>query len=157
MDVSYENVIAAWLVADGQTLIAPQYPLRIGEPTMAEPVRWPDILAVQPKNRRAFLCEVTWSKDWSRHGKKIAEYRDHIDNIRASLEHWLGIEGEAWQISVWYFVPAAHVEKIRSMETGVDFPLKVTSLESIKPWSYTWGYRKADAQEDGTNGERSVL
>lgn len=38
MDVSYEYVIATWLVADGQTLIAPQYPLRFGEPTMAEPV-----------------------------------------------------------------------------------------------------------------------
>lgn len=151
MDVSYENVIAAWLVADGQTLIAPQYPLRIGEPTMPEPVRWPDILAVQPKDRQVFLCEVTWHDGWSRHGQKVAEYHEHIDNIRATLEHWLGIGGEAWQISVWYFVPEAHVEKIGSMEPRDSLQLRVTSLESIKPWTYTWGYRNARSLENGTN------
>lgn len=146
MDIFCEEAVATWLVADGRTLIAPQYPVRIGDPTTREPVMWPDILAVQPKDRQIFLCEVTWAEPSSRNRDKIAKYRDHLENIRASLEHWLGIgdDGDGWQFSVWYFVPAAHVEKIEEMKTD-DLRLKVTALEDLKPWTYTWGFREPDS------------
>lgn len=74
--------------------------------------------------------------------RKIAGYQDHLDNIRASLDHWLGIGGEEWRISVWYFVPEhPHASKIRSMKPGNALGLCVTSLETITPWNYTWGFR----------------
>ena len=102
IDIYFEGAVAAWLVADGRTLIAPEYPLGIGEnPELKEPVRWPDILAVRPKDKHLFLCEVTWGKDWKKFGDKIADYRGHLDNIRESLDYWLGIEKEEWSISVW--------------------------------------------------------
>lgn len=143
MDTTYEDIVAAWLVADGRTLIASQYPLRIGEPSASEPVRWPDILAVRPKEKHVLICEVTWSKDWSRLRKKIAVYRDHVDNIRASLENWLGVGDEAWQLSLRYFVPDADVIKIEeSIDPDDRLPVKFTPLESIKPWTYTWGFRE---------------
>ncbi len=143
MDISYEEAVSTWLVADGRTLIAPQYPVRIGEATRSKPVRWPDILAVRPKDRQIFLCEVTWSKDWSRLCRKIDEYHDRLDDIRTSLDHWLGIGCAEWQVSVWYFVPEAHVDKIGSRRPYDGSFLKVTPLESIKPWTYAWGFREA--------------
>ena len=144
MDIYYEEAVATWLVADGRTLIAPQYPVRINAPTADTPVTWPDILAVRPKDKEVFLCEVSWSRDWTRHCQKFTKYRDHRENIHASLEHWLGVGGEEWQLSVWYFVPEKHVEKIEGMMGCAGLPLKVTALESIKPWTYAWGFRKTE-------------
>ena len=143
MDIDFDEAVATWLVAEGRTLIAPQYPLRIGEdPAAKGPVKWPDILAVRPRDRHIFLCEVTWDKNWKKFGDKIADYREHLDNTRANLNHWLGIGDKEWEISVWYFVPEhPHVAKIRSMRPDDELGLCVTALETITPWNYTWGFR----------------
>ena len=60
MDIEFEEAVATWLAADGRTMIAQQYPLRIGEdPAAKGSVKWPDILTVRPKDKDIFLCEVT--------------------------------------------------------------------------------------------------
>lgn len=148
MDINFGEAVATWLVADGRTLIAPECSLGIGEnPALKDPVRWPDILAVRPKDKHIFLCEVTWGKDWRKFRDKIADYHDSLDNIRASLDHWLGVGDKEWRISVWYFVPKhPHVGKIRSMKPDNGIGLYVTSLETITPWKYTWGFRDAGTE-----------
>lgn len=145
MSVYFENIVAQWLMADGRTLITEEYPLRISHATefthKGQKVRWPDILAVRPKDKDIFLCEVTWLKSWSKIQEKIEEYSEHEDKIRSCLEHWLGIGDVGWDLKIWYFVPSKHTERIQSMACN-GLLLKTTTLEEIKPWTFTWGFRE---------------
>ncbi|MCY4151102.1 MAG: hypothetical protein OXE94_02560 [Aestuariivita sp.] len=58
--IQAEETVATWLVADGKTLVAPQYLIGIGpNPRIREPYKWPDILAVRPKDKQILVYEVT--------------------------------------------------------------------------------------------------
>ncbi len=155
MDINAEETVETWLVADGRTLVAPQYALGIGtDPEIKDPYRWPDILAVRPKDREILLCEVTWSKGWSDLRKKISGYRSHSNNIRAGLKHWLGIGDEKWRIEIWYFVPQENVGHFMSnvihhktIENDDGMAVKVVPLEETVPWKYVWGWRESYVPE----------
>jgi len=163
MDIYAEETVATWLVADGRTLIAPQYPLGVGnDPKARKPVRCPDVLAVRPSDRKILICEVKWSKvwNWSEHRKKIADYRNHLDNIRAGLDHWLGLgidDGRReWKISIWYFVPGKYVGEFRSnvmehetIKTDGGMEVSAVPLEETVPRKYTWGGRENYVPENG--------
>ena len=144
----YQSIVAEWLTADGRTLVAQEYGLRTSHvqefKVKGQKNLWPDILAVRPRDKRAFLCEVSWSKDWKRTGEKLAKYHELMPQIRESLDHWLAIPtSNDWVVHVWYFVPEAQVEKTKQLGPA-GLGLRVSSLDQIKPWTYTHGWRVPD-------------
>jgi len=150
MDIYAQETVETWLVADGRTLVAPEYALGIGEdPKVRDPYRWPDILAVRPKDSQILLCEVTWGKGWKKFRDKIADYREHSDRIHAGLRHWLGVGGKGWFIEIWYFIPRDNVPAFRSnvienetVANDARMAVKVVPLEQTVPWKYLWGWRE---------------
>ncbi|MCY4460434.1 MAG: hypothetical protein OXC26_08575 [Albidovulum sp.] len=141
----YQSVVAQWLVSDGRTLLAEEYYLRTSHVTefkhSDQECLWPDMVAVRLNDKEVFLCEVTWSRGWSRIEEKLENYADRMPSIRESIECWLGIPQD-FELRIWYFVPEGHIEKIKAKKPP-GLKLDFTALEEIKPWTYTHGQRKA--------------
>ena len=144
MDFFRSNV-AEWLVSDGKTLLAEEYYLRTSHVRefkhKGHAYLWPDIVAVRLCDKEVFLCEVTWSNDWSKIKRKLDKYAERMPGIREALEFWLGIPPE-FNLSIWYFVPEDHIEKIKGRKPP-GLQLDFTPLEQIKQWEYTHGLRPA--------------
>lgn len=144
----FQTVVGEWLTADGRTLIAQEYGLRTSDvrsfKSKNQTNLWPDIVAVRLMDKKVYLCEITWSRDWQRIKLKLDNYWNLLPSIKDALECWLGIpQTEEWAVSVWYFVPESHTMRIMAMRPG-ELNLRVTKLEDIKPWTYTHGWRQPD-------------
>ena len=106
---------------------------------------WPDLVAVRLNEKKAFICEVTWSKNWSEIKIKLDKYADRTEDIQKSLHHWLGINHD-FEVRIWYFVLKDNIKKIRERKLQ-NLRLVFTSLEKIKPWRYTHGFRERDGDD----------
>ncbi len=141
----FQSIVADWLVSDGRTMVAEEYYLRTSHVRdfkhPNQTYLWPDIVAVRLCDKEVFLCEVTWSCNWSRIKTKLDKYAVSMPNIREALEIWLGIPQD-FNVGIWYFVPKDHIEGIK-VRKPLDLQLKWTPLEETLPWTYTYGQRDA--------------
>ena len=146
----FQSIVAEWLVSDGRTLLAEEYYLRTSHVRELkhrdQTYLWPDIIAVRLHDRKVFLCEVTWSRNWSAIKRKLEKYAEHMPEIRDALEHWLGIPHD-FGMSIWYFVPENHICKIGERKPR-GLQLDFTSLEDVQPWKYTHGQRFTDGPDN---------
>lgn len=142
----FQNTVAEWLGSDSRTLLVQEYYLRLSNHEVLsssnQEYRWPDIVAVRMADEQVFLCEVTWSGNFSELARRVTAYFERLEAVRTSLRYWLGIP-EGWQIAVWMFVPRGHVPKLAS-KARPDWRVRFTALEDIRPWEYVHGCRPAD-------------
>ena len=144
----YQSIVAQWLVSDGRTFLAEEYYLRTSRVRefkhRDQTYLWPDIIAVRLRDRKVFLCEVTWSRNWGTIERKLEKYSENMPEIRDALDHWLGIPHD-FDASIWYFVPEDHIAKIRERN----------ALGSVASCSPRWrksshgNIRMANAVTDG--------
>lgn len=110
----YEKLVEAYLLNRRDTLIAPQYLIRVNGRD-----RYPDVLAVRPKEKTFYLVEVTESREARVLLPKLRDYHDCADWIADRLAADFGIEGAKWHVKPWVFIRKLAEDHFRKALTDV--------------------------------------
>jgi hypothetical protein len=143
----FEGVVADYLSADRAMFVNPQCRIQLAPgDTPRKGEHWYcDILAINLREKRVYLCEVTLSRSVATLYKRLREWDAHWPEIRAGLVRDCGVDPE-WQVQPWVFVPESQMElverrvrRLPERDGAADqMPMPVvTSLESVTPWLYT--------------------
>jgi hypothetical protein len=142
----FEGVVADYLSADRAMFINPQCRIQLhaGDTPKKGEHWYCDILAVNFRERTAYLCEVTLSKNVAALDKRLREWSANWSLIRDALERDNRILAD-WDVRPWAFVPDAQSELVRQKvrqflhpnggREQMPEPL-ITSLEDVTPWQY---------------------
>lgn len=99
-----------------------------------------DALAINLRDKKVFLCEVTYAKGMSDLVKRLKGWNDNWEGVRAALVRDSWVDGD-WEVRPWLFVPKDFAESLKTKlisalgpEESWSLRPKVTTLESIPPW-----------------------
>lgn len=143
----YQIVVNEYLRANRSTFINTECCIQLNEgdnPDTSGPHWYCDALAVDLKQRKAFLCEVSYAKSLTALGERLKSWSANWPLLRVALERDCGIAAD-WAVRPWVFVPLeaekaleGQLAKIKGMGTGegqMPYP-KQTWLQDAVPWKY---------------------
>jgi len=159
----YQGVVYDYLQqVDGAMFIKAECPIQLDEGKIPpKGTSWIcDALAVNLREHKAYLCEVSYSNTLHALAKRLEEWSKEWPRLRAAIVRDLSIPKE-WDVQPWLFVPAHLREKLdtkllalanssSNVGTAAMPTPRVDSLESVAPWNYkpfslTSGEKKPDA------------
>jgi hypothetical protein len=137
----YQGVVTEYLRANRATFINPEFLLQLDAGSAVKGRSWyVDALAVNLKEQRVYLCEVTFAKGLSRLLKRLSEWAAHWPSIPDALYRDAGISRE-WSIRPWVFIPLTQVEHFKAKRPKMACDAKITPLEMCQPWLYrSWDH-----------------
>jgi hypothetical protein len=137
----YQGVVTEYLRANRATFINPEFLLQI-DAGLAPKGRswWVDALAVNFKEQRTYLCEVTYAQELGALLKRLAEWATHWSAIRIALTRDAGIPVD-WVVRPWIFIPETLVPRFTAKRPQMPCVPRVTPLEMCQPWRFcTWDH-----------------
>ena len=111
----YEKLVEGYLLTDRQTLVAPQYLVRINGRD-----RWIDVLAVRPKERVFYLVEVTENRKPNVIAQKLKDYHAAAEWLAERLALEIGFDGR-WQAIPWIIIRREAEPAFRAALEGIHF------------------------------------
>jgi hypothetical protein len=150
----YQGVVSDYLRADRSIFLNTEFCLQknaAANPDGSGPHWYVDAVAVSFRERRIYLCEITYAKGLSALLKRLSGWNEHWADIRAALIRDAALPAE-WPVRPWLFVPEALVPSLASKlealsaEKSWSFPL-VTTLEMTQPWQYRSWHRPEEARK----------
>jgi hypothetical protein len=153
----FQGVVTAYLRADRAVFVNTECCIQLhpGEnPDRTGPHWFCDAAAVNFRERRVYLCEVTYSKTLGALNKRLVDWATHWPLLRVALTRDCHVPGN-WPVQPWLFVPNAlqsalkdRLHKIANIGDGAEqmpYP-KTTDLEAVAPWKYqSWNRRDESA------------
>jgi hypothetical protein len=135
----FQGVVAEYLRADRSCFINTEFWIRGNELKPYDRPHWfVDALAIHMKQRRVYLCEVTYAKKAPALMKRLESWRDNWPTIKKTLVEDIGISPE-WPIRPWIFTPKHIRESIEPAVRNLNKDTRFTDLEAVLPWLYkTW-------------------
>jgi hypothetical protein len=142
----FEGVVTDYLSADRAMFVNPQCLIQIsaGDTPKKGEYWYCDILAVNFRESRAYLCEVTLSRSLAALDKRLREWSANWPLIRDALKRDNLIPTD-WDVRPWVFVPKDQeklaerkLSQLHNPNSGreqMPEPL-VTFLEDVTPWKY---------------------
>jgi len=116
-----------------------------------------DAVAVDFKEKKVYLCEVSYSSTLHALAKRLEAWSKEWPTLRDRIrsDHWIP---DSWQVQPWVFVPEGLRKKLderlsalakASSNVGEDrMPTpEITHLESVVPWKYRERERASDATQ----------
>lgn len=145
----YQGVVYDYLQEfDGAMFIKADCPIQLGRgKTAPKGTFWYcDAVAVNLRDKKVYLCEVSYAKSLFALAKRLGEWSKEWTKLRAAIVRDFSIP-DSWQVQPWVFVPAelektlekrlAALPTASSSAGAAAMPTpKVTSLESVAPWKY---------------------
>lgn len=99
-----------------------------------------DVVACDLRKSTAYLCEVSYSRRLSSMTKRLHEWHEHWDLLRAALSRDCCIP-PGWDVRPWLFVPTDLVpilvkglRQIAGDLSALRYRPKITTLEATLPW-----------------------
>lgn len=137
-----ESLVLEYLRADRSVFVNTQCCIQLFDspnPDTSGPHWYCDLVAVNFKEKRVYLCEVTYSKTLASLLKRFASWDEHWCDLKAALVRDCGLPVD-WEVIPWAFIPEhlqqKYEEKLLTTKThNMPYP-KLTTLESILPWHY---------------------
>jgi len=121
-----------------------------------------DIVAIDLRYGRIWLCEVSYAKGLSSLFKRLGEWSSKWGNVCARLkaEACLTDEMQTWPIYVWAFIAPktdernnwkAEKDKIEHLQFG-GHKARITELDQVAPWAanrwpISWGPKDIEASQ----------
>lgn len=142
----YQGIVADYLTGDPTVFVKPECCIRLNpEGRLMKGDHWYcDILAISLHERRAYLCEVTYSQTLGALQRRLRDWAENWSSICAALTRDNRVPDD-WEVRPWVFVPRAQEElarakiaKIRAERDGSEAmpEANVTCLEDVVPWLY---------------------
>ena len=145
----YQGVVYDYLQeVDGGMFIKAECPIQL-EPgkSPAKGAFWYcDALAVNFREKKVYLCEVTYSSTLHALAKRLEAWSKEWPKLRGAIVRDCSIP-DSWQVQPWVFVPQALRQRLdeklsvlANSKSNVGkgaMPIpRVDSLESVAPWNY---------------------
>lgn len=157
----YQGVVGEYLKADRSLFINAECCIQLNQhknPDGSGPHWYCDALAVCPKDKMVFLCEISYSKKLGSLRKRLASWNEHWPGLRTALFRDCGIPIE-WLARPWLFVP--HTEITGIVRALVTLPklgdssnqmpdARITPLEDVVPWNYCSWNREGEKDKPET-------
>lgn len=154
----FQGVVTEYLRANRATFVNTECCIQLHDspnPDNSGPHWYCDAVAVNLKEKTAYLCEVTYSKSLSALVKRLTGWATHWPLLRVALSRDCGIP-EDWVVRPWLFVPSSLGEALhqnlaklpQTGDAGIMMPnAKVTWLEDVVPWKYKSWNREHDGND----------
>jgi hypothetical protein len=149
----FQGVVTEYLRADRAVFVNTECCIQLnpGEnPDQTGPHWFCDAVAVNMREQRVYLCEVTYSKTLSALNKRLIEWAAHWSLLREALIRDCQLPRN-WPVQPWLFVPNAlqtplnsKLLRISNVGDGAgQMPRpRTTDLEDVAPWKYpSWNRR----------------
>ncbi|GAB3727130.1 hypothetical protein GCM10028862_03330 [Luteimonas pelagia] len=152
----FQGVVTEYLRADRAVFVNTECLLRLdndGEPKRDR--HWYcDALAVNIKEKKVYLCEVTYSRSMQALVQRLRLWAQHWPDLCAAIQRD-SVPGESWSFQPWIFIPrgqeGALLAKLGSLPPSLGTAsswLRITYLEEVLPWRYsTWDRRETALAE----------
>ena len=149
----FQGVVTDYLRANRATFVNTECCIQLNpgaNPDTSGPHWYCDAVAVNLREQKGYLCEITYSKTLGALSKRLASWAGSWPDLRAALQRDCGIPFE-WAVRPWLFVPqqledllAQQLSKLPgSGKPGEQMPKsKVTWLEEVTPWKYNSWHRE---------------
>jgi hypothetical protein len=138
----YEGVVMEYLRAEPNVFVNTQCNLQLVPG--AENYWTCDLIAVDLRQKAAFLCEVTYSESMGALLKKLRAWHSQWPAVRNAVTRDCAIP-ENWDIRPWLFVREdrrafldTKLAEIAASPGSMPEPL-VTTLDMVVPWRYRYG------------------
>lgn len=143
----YQGVVAEYLRADRGVFLNPEILLQLERGASPKKGRswYCDLMAVSLREKKVFLCEVTYSSSVSALIKRLGAWKTHWIELNLALQRDCCVD-PSWPVVPWVFLPESrrpvYEHKLATLgeftEHGMPVP-KFTALEDVVPWKYcTW-------------------
>jgi hypothetical protein len=162
----FQGVATEYLRADRAVFVNTECCIQLnpGEnPDRTGPHWFCDAVAVNFREHRVYLCEVTYAKTLGALNRRLIDWATHWRSLRLALTRDCHVPGD-WPVQPWLFVPNAlrsalnnRLLKIMTIADSAEhmpYP-KTTDLEAVAPWQYnSWNRReelhRAEAQDEAS-------
>jgi hypothetical protein len=147
----YQGIVAEYLDADRSVFLNSEcYIQLMPGPNLPKGTTWYcDILAINLREKVAYMCEITFSEDLTRLVKRLAAWDREWPGVRAALHRDCSIP-VGWPIKPWVFIPAGRWSVLQRKLKVESMPYpRVTYLEEIVPWKYSSDSRSEDIINHG--------
>jgi len=148
----FQGVVAEFLRANRGVFINPECLIQLDTDTTRKGRHWYcDVMAVSFPERRAFLCEVTYSRSLDALIKRLQAWEQNWAEIGDAVRRDASLPAD-WQVQAWVFIPNACRDAYKSklsafLPNDGKMPRpRVTLLEKVVPWAYP-AERKEDYLE----------
>ncbi|MGA7524255.1 MAG: hypothetical protein WBW84_17525 [Acidobacteriaceae bacterium] len=139
----YQGVVMDYLRTDRAVFVNPECCIQISdgpEPEHGGTHWFCDAVAVDLRNEKVFLCEISFAKGLGKLIQRLRGWGKDWDAVKKSLVRDCHVQGH-WQLRPWLFVPekevASLVQKLNAIK-GSDglsaFEPRITPLECVQPW-----------------------
>lgn len=143
----YQGVVADYLRADRSIFLNTEFCLQDSKdknPDFDKGKHWyVDAVAISIRDKRVYLCEVTYGRDLSPLIKRISAWSQQWELVSRALERDAGIPRD-WLVRPWIFMPRDRIEIFLAKFSKMQPPFKllITPLEMTAPWCYnSWDRR----------------
>jgi hypothetical protein len=156
----FQGVVTEYLRADRAVFVNTECCIQLNaglNPDTSGPHWYCDAVAVNLREKRVYLCEVTYSRTLDALIKRLASWNHSWTELRSALVRDCHIL-EDWPVCPWVFIPGdrrpllgTKLSKLPGAVTGRE-PMpapKVTDLEDVVPWKYrSWNRYAFEEGED---------
>ena len=143
----YQGVVTDFLRADRAVFVNPELPIQLAPgATPPKGTSWYcDVVAVNFREKRVYLCEVTDSTTLHSLLKRLQAWSTNWPAVCFAISNDSSVPSD-WKIQPWLFVPkkfrALLEEGLKSLtnvgdvEGNMPLPL-ITDAEEVAPWEYS--------------------
>jgi hypothetical protein len=160
----FQGVVAEYLRADRAVFINTECLIQLHEgDAPAKGTHWYcDIVAVNFREKRVYLCEVTYSTTLNALLTRLRAWNSQWPALCDALKRDCKVP-EGWEVIPWVFIPRRGRPRLRAKLAELNLPVsaisapRVTCLERVVPWKYQSWNRRATALEPLASGKAIML
>lgn len=143
----FQSIVEQYLQADRANLISTEFFLqhKDKENDLGPPNWYIDILNVNMREQRVYLCEITYARKLHDLIKKLRAWTENSQKISQALQR--AHIPQEWPVRVWLFVPESSIQKLLPQLPNFDSPPRITPLEMTLPWKYDRWNRIVEAEK----------
>ena len=142
----FQGTVENYLRADRKLFLNSEYLLQL-DPDKNLPLKdrhwYVDVLAIDFRDEKIWLCEITYSKTLSALLKRLRAWQENWDELKYALQRDT-LHPEGFTAQPWIFVPTEmrerFIEKFVPSNSAKGMPNpRITNLDRVLPWNYkTW-------------------
>jgi hypothetical protein len=153
----YQEVVTEFLRVDRATFINSECLIQLNPgKTPDKGSHWfCDVVAVNLRQRRVYLCEITYSTALNALLRRLKAWSANWPGVCDALRRDSSVPA-GWDIQPWLFIPKKchgqwekNISQLTSVGADGMMPVpKITFLESVAPWNYEWNAETAELAGD---------
>ena len=139
----FEGTVENYLRADRKLFLNSEYLLQL-DPDRNSPPKsrhwYVDVLAIDFRDKKIWLCEVTYSATQAALLKRLLAWQNNWDEVQKAVRREIPL-GNDFELKPWVFIPEEQHRGFqnRLQKLGGTLDLRLSSLEQVLPWKYrTW-------------------